>query len=287
MINFSFKMVLLLVLLCSNGLRAQMTGIGAITPTEMLDVNGRMRIQHSGQTAGIYFNNSTLANRSFAGMMNADYMGFWGVNTNWNLVMNTNIGNVGIGTTSPTARLDVNGTLRIRQNAKAGAVMTGLSTQGNMGWVGPVYFLAMGTPTGADLTVHTTFLNYTRFALAAPDINHGNAWNATNYVFVAPLNGIYHFAAHMELKDSKQNLKIQLIRRRGNVNTVLYYAENFITAEGELLLVYRPYEMALDTKLEMNDVVWLEVTNNLAEYKCTLVGSRPQYYFSGQLVALQ
>jgi hypothetical protein len=282
--HFSIALTLFVTFFAMNGLHAQMVGISTAQPTEMLDVNGRLRIRHAnGQTAGIYFDNTYFDNRSFAGIMNADYMGFWGTGTNWHMVMNMNNGNVGIGTTSPTAKLDVNGTLRIRQTAKAGAIMTGLGTQGNMGWVGPVYFMAMGTPTGANLKINTSWPNYTRAAFATPDVNHGNAWDATNHIFRAPLNGIYHFAAHLELNFSNFGINIQVIRRRGNVNTVLYHSETLMVWDHKYIRVTRPFEIALDTRLEINDVVWLEVTGS----ECTLTGSRPQYYFSGQLVVLQ
>ena len=280
-------LALLIVLSIHNGLQAQMVGIGTSMPTEMLDVNGRLRIRHANnQTAGIYFDNAYFENRSFAGNLNADYMGFWGTISNWNFVMNTNNGNVGIGTTSPNAKLDVNGSLRIRQNARAGAVMTGVSAQGNMGWVGPVYFMAMGTPTGANITINNPITippTYTRAIFAAPDVNHGNAWQANNHVFVAPLNGIYHFAAHLELENTNHNLEIQLVRWRNGVNTVLYQGQSLLFFDHEYLTGNRSLEIALDTKLEINDAVWLEIRGN----ESVVSGNRAKYYFSGQLVILQ
>lgn len=47
-------------------------GIGTESPINLLDVNGRMRIRHNGETAGIFFNPSTnatgLADGAFIGM---------------------------------------------------------------------------------------------------------------------------------------------------------------------------------------------------------------------------
>lgn len=286
--NIASGLTILLLMFIHTGLQAQMVGIGTSMPTEMLDVNGRLRIRHTNnQTAGIYFDNTNLQNRSFAGNVNADYMGFWGTGSNWNFVMNTTNGNVGIGTTSPTAKLDVNGSLRIRQNARAGAVMTSVNAQGHVGWVGPVYFMAMGTPTGANLILNnpvTIPLTYTRAIFAPPDVNLGNAWNANDHVFIAPLNGIYHFAAHLELNNSNHSLNIQVVRWRKGVNTVLYEGEYFRSYDGAYVTGNRPFEIALDTKLEINDAVWLEVNG----YNNTVLsGNKVKYYFSGQLVILQ
>ena len=85
-------------------------GIQTSNPTYMLDVNGRMRIRHNSESSGIYFNKSNNTEAGFIGMQSDNNIGFYGNGGgNWNFVMNTTNGNVGIGTTNPTATLHVGG----------------------------------------------------------------------------------------------------------------------------------------------------------------------------------
>jgi hypothetical protein len=49
--------------------------------------------------------------------------------------MNVENGNTGIGTSAPTAKLDLNGSLRIRGgNPAAGSVLTSIDANGNAVW---------------------------------------------------------------------------------------------------------------------------------------------------------
>ena len=281
----------ILVMLPFGIVSAQKVGIGTPTPTEMLDVNGRLRLRHeNGQTAGIYFNSPTLSNRSFVGIMDANYMGLWGAGTNWHVVMNMTNGDLGIGTTSPTARLDVNGTLRIRDEAKAGAVLTAFDNQGNMGWVGPVYFVTHGSPSGSNIAIpEGGYSNYTKITFANPDINEGNGWSTANNTFTAPVGGIYHFSANLQVLLTHTFQSIRFIRRRNNSNTVLYQKET-ATSTSEIgddpAQRVWPITINLDTKLNTGDIVWLEMSAILAP-GTSLKGGKAYHSFSGQLVVLQ
>ncbi len=78
-------------------------GIGTTTPGYKLDVAGRMRVrQRASDTAGIWFYQTTPAkDQAFVGMQGDNQVGFWGNGVGWGFVMDTNNGNVGIGTTNP------------------------------------------------------------------------------------------------------------------------------------------------------------------------------------------
>jgi hypothetical protein len=71
-------------------LRNGNVGIGnnALTPDFRLDVGGRARIKHAGETAGIYFNNSSNNQEGFVGMKDNANIGFY-INDSWMLWINS------------------------------------------------------------------------------------------------------------------------------------------------------------------------------------------------------
>ncbi|WP_156510976.1 MULTISPECIES: tail fiber domain-containing protein, partial [Emticicia] len=70
-------------------------GIGVASPDQILDVNGRARIRHSGSTAGVWMSNSTNstngADGAFYGMKTDTEAGIW-IGNNWRFWVN-NSGN--------------------------------------------------------------------------------------------------------------------------------------------------------------------------------------------------
>jgi len=93
-------------------------GIGVDFPAYKLEVAGRMRIQtqSDGNSAGIWLNNpANTAPIAFMGIADAVTTGFYGNVSGWGLIMNTNTGNVGIGTLNPTYKLSVNGDIRTKE----------------------------------------------------------------------------------------------------------------------------------------------------------------------------
>jgi hypothetical protein len=76
-------------------------GIGLISPNDILDINGRARIRHNINSAGIWMSNSTnsvsVADGAFYGMKTDTEAGIW-IGNNWRFWVN-NSGNVTVGGT--------------------------------------------------------------------------------------------------------------------------------------------------------------------------------------------
>jgi hypothetical protein len=86
-------------------------GVGIDDPYYQLDVADRMRLRSGStvNTAGIWFNDPGNTNTiAFVGVKSADQIGIYGINSYWGLLMNTNNGNISIGTpNSATNKLQV------------------------------------------------------------------------------------------------------------------------------------------------------------------------------------
>ena len=114
-----------------------------------LDVPRRMRVRQGGtSSAGIWFHqDQPQADRAFVGMADDSSVGFWGnTGAGWGLRMDTSSGNVGIGTASPSGKLDVEVPAGFAIVASGGPGFFGLG--GGIYARGPIGVLAQGTGTG-------------------------------------------------------------------------------------------------------------------------------------------
>jgi hypothetical protein len=88
-------------------------GIGVNNPAGLLDIGGRIYLRGStaGTTAGLWLDDmgvTSHSNRAFIGLYSSGYVGFWGdAGAGWGMMMNVTNGYVGIGTDTPTHRLQV------------------------------------------------------------------------------------------------------------------------------------------------------------------------------------
>ncbi|MFO0856234.1 MAG: H-type lectin domain-containing protein [Phycisphaerales bacterium] len=93
-------------------------GLGVFDPAAPLDVAGRIQLRGpSGvfNSAGVYLASplSSPTVRAFMGLLDDTHIGLWGATSGWSFTMDTISGNVGIGTSTPAAKLDVRGSIRL------------------------------------------------------------------------------------------------------------------------------------------------------------------------------
>jgi|GEM_PF-5056937 len=110
-------------------------GIGTNAPGFKLDVADRIRLRQSASgSAGIWFFQSTPNNdRAFVGMQDDTHVGFFGnTGIGWGMSMNTTTGNIGIGTTAPSALLEARRDGNIVSNWQSAQLSLGGTTDSSM-----------------------------------------------------------------------------------------------------------------------------------------------------------
>lgn len=262
-------------------------GLGATAPAYKLDIGGRMRLRHNGNSAGIWLEGTSFTNRAFMGTYTDQYTGLYGIGSGWNIVMDVNNGNTGIGTSAPTARLDIGGTLRWRQaGAVVGSVIQSTDANGNATWADPVAFKAQGSDDGNPTTIPSGVWTKVTFS-TSPAYNLGFHYQVVQSQFVAPVRGIYHFNAQTTWTNRRFSVGIGMDGTRGGVaiaNMPQYsYANGRTPKDGSYYNVFKPNVEYFETdlKLEAGDIVWLKVYRNTGDQ---LNIDPTKTWFAGRLV---
>lgn len=268
-------------------LNAQNVGIGTNTPAYKLDVAGRLRLRHtSGQTAGLWFDGSINTNVAFIGMVDNATLGLYGSASGWQFVMDTDNGNIGIGTTTPSAKLDLNGDLRLRGNFPTnGSTLVSKDANGNTAWQKAYAFRTEGLLGGDDVALASNTNTKIMFNNIAA-YNVGVAYQPINSLFAAPVKGIYFFSTQLEAYQTAAgtsgSVTLQLMRTRNGVATVLaeHYFGTYITDVAQ----FRPQmtkQLSGDFQLEAGDEIWVRVWTFLAH---TAYAAPAKASFSGHLI---
>ena len=201
---------------------------------------------------------------------------------------------VGIGTTNPTAELDVNGTLRIRttnSNLNESAAKDSILVSDNLGNIARIsskkiiesYLktfikgnFSSSTNVGLSLVSNTAIIpfNTTEF-----DMN--TEYNSTSSVFTAKQDGIYQI--YVQIKGSGLSVATSFgvqILKNGSVISQNSFANVGISVLGIGLVNVTPPLRNLQTltQLTTGDTIQFNVTSNLGSV--TLVGNSEDCYFT-------
>lgn len=141
-------------------LRNGNVGIGnaSVAPGFLLDVGGRGRFRHNGQTSGIHFDNSANSPAAFVGMITDQKVGFY-IGNKWIFQAASN-GYVGIGalTDLPEYTLDVAGRARLRHIGATSGLYFDDSQNNASAFVGMMNDKRVGFYIGNKWSFHVTDL---------------------------------------------------------------------------------------------------------------------------------
>jgi hypothetical protein len=152
------------------------------------------------------------------------------VNTSNSLILGNNA-NVGIGTSSPSAKLDVDGTFKLKDGTEGvGKILTS-DAAGNATWqnLPPSISFSANTSTTSIPAGTTTALIYDNV-----EYDNGTNFNVATGQFVSPETGVYHIDAVVTFDaSSTHEIQLQILRNGGTHKTVIVYADptnNYTTA---------------------------------------------------------
>jgi hypothetical protein len=175
-------------------------GIGTATPATTLHVystsSAPVAIQSTTAESDIVYGNSTGASWEVGTNDNGNGTGsnqFYIYDNAYRMTVQAGTGNVGINTTAPTQKLDVDGQVRIRGGSPApGMVLTAIDANGNANWAYPsnpweymgtdVRQICVGGTAATDFEWGVTYNNSSPILRVTC-----NRWNVGNRVCTYPL----------------------------------------------------------------------------------------------------
>lgn len=188
-------------------------------------------------------------------------------------------GDFGIGTSTPTAKLHVVGTIKNSALAGTGtrpvmADANGILISGNSSSNSIAFSAYQGAAQSLSSSVSTKLL------LDTEHYDISNNFNTSTNEFTVPIDGIYHFDANCTISTGTNTSGAILLELKSNGNTLAQ-----TTTEIHASADYNTNIISKDIKLVAGQIVNLAVFNS-ASTTLNIINTAPPYYicFSGHLV---
>ncbi len=183
---------------------------------------------------------------------------------------------VGIGTTSPIAKLDIAGNIKITDGTQAiGKVLTS-DAVGNGSWQAlipaKIAFLAGNNAVGDQIIPAGTFTDVDLTFAGSRIFNDGGGYIPSSGKFTAPVTGVYHFNTHL-LIGGPSGAVVQVFFR--DAAGKILEARSAITVSGEI-----NFDLPVTVKLNGGSSVWIQIFTSSA----TIYVKRYESTFSGHLI---
>lgn len=203
-------------------IHAQFVGIGTSTPANLLTIKG------SGQTV----NAESPDSRVKVGFYVDNNVAYLQTHSNNDLLLSTNngpaqvtlqkgTGNLGIGRTSPTARLDVNGSFRLTTGTEANGRVLTSDANGNANWSAASFTNSerFGFKIKGNASAATSLATLYNTSTSTAGLTASNTSTQQSAVFNLQVgrSGLYHFSFSVSSRDfsnfgNGSNLFVEIAR---------------------------------------------------------------------------